>query len=107
MINGPKLQPNAKKAGIFSGFVKLACLCVMSFVLFAGCKSSYDVTVGAMGRSQKYAGVSKPVYDKKSGKYVFKNAMGQEFSVPAEQIRIIEPHGETSEPKFVSPTQKK
>ena len=107
MTSAPKLQPTGKKRATFPDVLKIASLSVASVMLFAGCKSSYDVTVGGMGRSQKYTGVSKPVYDKKTGKYVFKDAMGHEFSVEADRVRIIEPHDETSASKFAAPVPKK
>ena len=87
--------------------LRIVILCFMSVVLFIGCKSSYDVTVSSMGRSRVFSGVTKPVYNKATGRYVFKDSLGQEFAVPKIQVKEIAPHGESSEPKFIAPAPKK
>ncbi|MEO5804205.1 MAG: YgdI/YgdR family lipoprotein [Verrucomicrobiota bacterium] len=69
-----------------------------------GCKTSYDVT---LSDGKKITGVSKPVLDKTKDQYQFKMADGREVKIYAGRIRTIAPHGESSEPKFVSPTDKK
>lgn len=70
--------------------------------LFIGCKSSYDVT---LGNGRQFIGVSKPVLDKKTGKYQFKTPDGRVGTVHPDNIRLIEPHREAYE--FRQTPQKK
>ncbi|MEO6184588.1 MAG: hypothetical protein ABIP76_15845 [Verrucomicrobiota bacterium] len=107
MTNAQNSRVTTERAAKYFLSLRSAILCFLSVVVFIGCKSSYDVTVGTMGTNRKFSGVTKPIYNKATGKYVFKDAMGQEFSVPAGQIRMVEPHGESSDPKFVTPAPKK
>lgn len=76
----------------------------LTVTVLTGCKTSYDVT---LNDGKKVTGVSKPVLDKTTNQYRFKTADGRDVKVYAGRVRTIEPHGESSEPKFVSPTDKK
>jgi hypothetical protein len=87
----------------FFGFMKIFFLLALLTAL-TGCKTSYDVT---LSNGKKVSGVSKPVLDKATGNYRFKLPDGREVKVSSSRIRLIEPHGESSEPQFVVPTQKK
>jgi hypothetical protein len=73
-------------------------------IALTGCKTSYYVT---LSNGRKLSDVSKPVLDKETGNYRFKLPDGREVKVSSSRIRLIEPHGESSEPQFVVPTQKK
>lgn len=69
-----------------------------------GCKTTYDIT---LSNGKKIRGVTKPSLDKKTDQYKFTLQDGREVKVSSSRIRLIEPQGDSSEPKFVSPTQKK
>jgi hypothetical protein len=70
--------------------------------LLMGCKSSYDVTLSS---GRQFIGVSKPVMDKKTGKYRFETPDGRVGMVHPDNIRLIEPHSEAYE--FRATPQKK
>jgi hypothetical protein len=74
--------------------------------LLVGCRSSYDVTLAGMGGGTKYTGVSKPKFDKATGKYTFKTVDGREYSVSAANVRLIQPHQEVEAPTFNVPQKK-
>ena len=79
---------------------KFILLCAAA-TLLAGCRSSYDVTLAnGMGGGTKYTGVTKPRYNKATGKYTFKTADGREYSVYPTNVKLIEPHQEVYAPNF-------
>ena len=84
--------------------VKIFFILLFFTVVLVGCKSSYDIT---LSNGRKVTGVSKPVFDERLGLYRFKMADGKEARLSSSRVRLIEPHGESSETQFVSPTQKK
>ncbi len=69
-------------------------------VALAGCRSSYDLT---LSNGNRITGVTRPVLDKKTEQYHFKLADGRELTIPASRVRVIEPHGESSDPQFKTP----
>jgi hypothetical protein len=79
-------------------------LLLFAAAALSGCKTSYDVT---LSNGTKIREVTKPVLDRTTDQYQFKTIDGREMKISAGRIKLIEPHGESSEPQFVSPTQKK
>ena len=71
-------------------------------VLVAGCRTSYDLTLNT---GTKITGVTKPVLNKETGQYVFKDANGRPGAVPAMRVRAIEPHQEEEQNDFYRATQ--
>ena len=72
-----------------------------SVLLLTGCKSTYDVT---LNNGTKFSGVSKPAFNKETGKYHFKTPDGREGAFYPEKIRLIEPQREAYE--FGAPPRK-
>ena len=66
-------------------------LFLLTAILATGCKSNYDIT---LSNGAKITGISKPKLDKKTDRYVYKDAAGVEKSVPAMRVREIQPHEE-------------
>lgn len=75
-------------------------LLTMAVALLAGCRTRYDIT---LNNNVKIVNVSRPTLDKETGLYHFKNSSGQEQSVTSMRVRVIEPHGDSNEPKFNPP----
>ncbi|MEP6663954.1 MAG: hypothetical protein ABJC04_09850 [Verrucomicrobiota bacterium] len=82
---------------------KLFVLCFLSATL-VGCKSGYDLT---LTNGNKFSGISKPVLDKSGQLYRFKADNGQQMTVPAGRVRLIEPHSDSPISQFNSSGVKK
>jgi hypothetical protein len=80
-------------------FVFLSCV-----FLFCGCRTRYDI---ALNNGSTIKGASKPVFDKATGQYRYKDSNGQVHSVSAMRIRSIAPQGDADEmtdKKFKGPS---
>lgn len=54
----------------------------------AGCRTRYDITLTS---GTKIRGVSKPVLDRQSGYYIFRDAAGRTNAVLSMRVSVIEP----------------
>lgn len=72
-------------------------------VALVGCRTHYDIILNNNNRIEN---VSRPKLDADAGVYRFKMSNGEERTVKAMRVRVIEPHGDSQEPKFRPPSQR-
>lgn len=79
-------------------------LLLLVVLVLTGCRSTYDVI---LTNGKKIQNVSKPVLDESTGQFRFALPSGKQINMPQTRVRLIEPHGDSSELDPTSPTLKK
>lgn len=74
-------------------------LAFLSFLLLTGCASHYNIT---LNNNHVITTFSKPKMNQAGDAYVFKDRAGNMTSIPAGNVKLIEPRGhESSKPEAI------
>ncbi len=78
-----------QSAPFFSIRMKMLFPALAAVLLLAGCAHRYDVT---LTNGVRLTNVSRPLLDRESGVYVYKDIAGHKRQVIASRVEEIEPH---------------
>jgi len=69
--------------------MKKILILVAASLLLVGCRTRYDI---ALSNGSRITGVSKPVLDKSTGEYHFKDVKGKDHVIKSMRVIEIAPH---------------